>query len=101
MYAIRSYYEFSGGNHGLAAAFTAVADKIHALLHIFPKLDQIGLIGLIQQRQPFLNIHGPGMAVPDQRSRCHIKGHANFLGCLAGPFYMGHFVTAVTDGHLV
>jgi hypothetical protein len=33
-----------GCKHGLAAAFTAVADEIYSLAHIFPELDQAVLI---------------------------------------------------------
>ena len=38
-----------GGNHRFAAAATAIADKIDFLPDIFPELDQIVIVGLLQQ----------------------------------------------------
>ncbi len=37
-----------GCKHGLAAAFTAVADEIYPLTHIFPELDEAVLICRLQ-----------------------------------------------------
>jgi hypothetical protein len=68
--------QFPGGDHGLAAASATVADKIHILPHILAELNEIMVIGLLQEVKTFFFIYFPGDKISGKTRVC---GLWNFL----------------------
>lgn len=91
------YPEFPRRNHSLAAAATAIADKVYSLLYVLTELDQVVVIGFGQQVHAFGDADGPGITASGQRLGAGIESHADFHGCSAVPSNVFHLVPAITD----
>ncbi len=85
------------GDHGLAAAATAIADEADPPADVLAELDEIAAPGLVEQGQALGHVDGPGVAVPDEGRRGVVEGHADVEGRVAGAARVLHLVPAVAE----
>jgi hypothetical protein len=89
--------EAAGRDHGLAAAAAAVADEVDPPLDVLPELDEVMVVGLVEEGEPLRDVHGPGVAVADEGRGRGVEGHADVERGVAGRPDVAHLVAAVAD----
>jgi hypothetical protein len=81
----------------LTATPTTIADEIHSLPDVLPKLHQVVCLSTVEQIEAFRCSDGTGKAVPDQRGSRVIERHANVQRSLTGSLKMAHFMATITQ----
>lgn len=89
--------ESAGGDHGLATATAAVANEADPALDVLAELDQVLLVGLLEEVQSFGDVDRTGIAVPDQGSGRVVESHADVERGRAGFADVFHLVTAEAE----
>jgi hypothetical protein len=89
--------EAAGRDHGFAAAAAAVADEADPALDVLAELDEVLIVGFLEEVQSLGGVDRTGVAVANQRSGRVVEGHADVERGPAGLADVIHLVPAITE----